>query len=416
MNNRNIILRDKDNSDIGTLTVERESAANVSVVAPVEKSLPETTTAPQRDVAPSDDKLSKISFDVGDLDEDKMTAPSEDDDSGDNIVTKPIKSVDGVEVKQKPGEQKSEKTVTRPTLQKVDGIDSPVPEVHSTRDYTNFPEAIRPLVKKLPNQVFDFVKELYPKLTKSESDLAEVRGKLAEAEKGIVKIPDSYHEHPNAFILDPQFQTTHGNLTKAEFEAQFYTTQLEQLESGEPIQYLAGYDKSGNPVYGDKIARPSAKDKVKLASNVSLAHNYAAQFSQQIESIQKNFSTRHKQETDRITSVMTKLIPWEAEPKLLDDVVVNEKGEKSNVKTFLSKYMEAVPPVFQNHVMSKAWVNTMMVNFLLNQEMAKLRSELDIAKTNQNHQSQAQPTGQFANATSASKFNTKTFNAKDMDD
>jgi hypothetical protein len=366
---------------------------------------------------PADSELSKLRFDVSDLDDDKSTAPSEKEEFEGTFSKLPkldvLKKEEASKDKDASEEHKAEKQPDEVEASSIQNEQKGKVEVGDKRDYTQFPEELRQRLKHFNNKAFDFVaKELYPRLTKSEAALTTAQKQLEDAQKGITKLPDNYYENPQAFTLDPEFQKISANYDKASFEAEFWTQQLERIESGETFQKLLGY-RQGQPVYSEQ-AKPTARDKVEISSFLNSALNYQRDFETQAKALQKNYVSVHKGAADKVQETMAKFIPWEKDSALLNEKIAVNGGQKT-IKEIYEQFMGFVPPQFRSSVMSKAWANLMIVNLIQGNRLAEFDSANKVANTNAQHQAKAQPVGSKAGG-GGDKKSLKVVNTEGMDD
>lgn len=116
------------------------------------------------------------------------------------------------------------------------------------RDYTIFREEDRAWAEKLPNAAFDAVKRRLPELYNAANRAEELEKRLQQN-----NIPESWHQHPNAYLLAPEFQTKQTLYKRAEFEQKHFDKQAIDVENGaETYKMLKGYDaETGEPVFED---------------------------------------------------------------------------------------------------------------------------------------------------------------------
>lgn len=115
------------------------------------------------------------------------------------------------------------------------------------RDYAAFtPEQVE-VLKKLPNGAYQKATKLFGEANEAIKERDEL--KTAGA-------PRMFHEHPQAFVLDPGFQEAQSLSTQADAEYAHYSRQLVAIKSGKPW-YKMGYDaKTGDPRY-TKVEAPT---------------------------------------------------------------------------------------------------------------------------------------------------------------
>jgi len=103
------------------------------------------------------------------------------------------------------------------------------------RDYSNLPDEVVSVLKKLPNQTYNAVREQLPK--------------WYEAFKKQAEIPKHYTQHPEAYKLDTGYNQIQAELETDRFEVGSLKNALVALKQNKPFELLEGYDAEGNPVF-----------------------------------------------------------------------------------------------------------------------------------------------------------------------
>ena len=121
------------------------------------------------------------------------------------------------------------------------------------RDYSDIPEEEKPLWRKMSNdsfnQILPKVKELKVikvSLAKKEEEFSTLRTQLEEAQKGIVRLPENYNEHPAAFVLTPEFKQISNNVNIAQQVYSHWEEQLIAVKGGAKEISILGNDNNGN--------------------------------------------------------------------------------------------------------------------------------------------------------------------------
>lgn len=115
------------------------------------------------------------------------------------------------------------------------------------RDYTAFTPEQVDVLKKLPNGAYQKATKLFAEANEAVKERDELKTSAAG--------PRMFHEHPQAFVLDPGFQEAQALSSQADAEYAHYSRQLVAIKSGKPW-YKMGYDaKTGEPRY-TKVEAP----------------------------------------------------------------------------------------------------------------------------------------------------------------
>ena len=109
------------------------------------------------------------------------------------------------------------------------------------RDYNNLPDEVVSVLKKLPNQTYNAVRDQLPK--------------WYEAFKKQAEIPKHYTQHPEAYKLDKQYTQVQNDLETDRFEVGSLKNALIAIKQNKAFDLLTGYDAEGDPVF--KTVQPT---------------------------------------------------------------------------------------------------------------------------------------------------------------
>jgi len=122
---------------------------------------------------------------------------------------------------------------------------TPEPKAEATtqqgRDYNNLPDEVVSVLKKLPNQTYNAVRDQLPK--------------WYDAFKKQAEIPKHYTQHPEAYKLDKQYTQVQNDLETDRFEVGSLKNALIAIKQNKAFDLLTGYDAQGDPVF--KTVEPS---------------------------------------------------------------------------------------------------------------------------------------------------------------
>jgi hypothetical protein len=193
-----------------------------------------STSLPDQAISLDFDGEDSTSFDVNKLlpkpeattenEAEETTEPAEEQDPFDlpKDVSEAIKST-------KP------KDTTTPTEPKAETT------TQQGRDYNNLPDEVVSVLKKLPNQTYNAVRDQLPK--------------WYEAFKKQAEIPKHYTQHPEAYKLDKQYTQIQNDLETDRFEVGSLKNALIAIKQNKAFDLLTGYDAQGDPVF--KTVEPS---------------------------------------------------------------------------------------------------------------------------------------------------------------
>lgn len=237
-----------------------------------------------------------------------------------------------------------------------------------SRDYSIFKPEDAEFLKATPNQVFDYLKTRLPALYDNEKKSAEYQEQLAKLKEG--RLPDSYYEHPNAYMLTPEFEQLSLKSDRVNFEQQHWMEQLERIESGQPFVELKGYNKQGQPVYSEPREAQS-RDKVFAQQTLMAVQQAAMDIDNKLGSLQQGFGSRHQQDLNLIKEESKKRFPWLSDEKKLQDEITLDDGKKASVKSIIEKAKSVLPASVRNHPLSDVFGNMYAATLMINQEGKK---------------------------------------------
>jgi len=195
-----------------------------------------STTLPDQDISLDFDSNDYTSFDVNKAPEKFIEAstekpaekPSETDTEADPFDL-PKDVSEAMKGLKKPDEPKTPEKLEAPTTQQG-------------RDYSNLPDEVVSVLKKLPNQTYNAVREQLPK--------------WYEAFKKQNEIPKYFTQHPEAYKLDSGYNQIQNELETDRFEVGTLKDALVNLKQNKPFELLTGYDEQGAPVF--KTVNPAS--------------------------------------------------------------------------------------------------------------------------------------------------------------
>ena len=190
-----------------------------------------STTLPDQDISLDFDNGDSTAFDTNKTPEKPVETPAaETTDETAPEETDPFdlpkdvsEAIKATKPSDKPvEEQKTETTTNQTTTQQG-------------RDYSNLPDEVVSVLKKLPNQTYNAVREQLPK--------------WYDAFKKQGEIPKYYTQHPEAYKLDTGYTQIQNELETDRFEVGALKDALISIKQNKPFDLLTGYDAEGNPVF-----------------------------------------------------------------------------------------------------------------------------------------------------------------------
>jgi len=179
-------------------------------------------------------------------------------------------------------------------------------------NYEGFDDAEKQMLKQMSNTAKDFV-------GKRLKQLRELQAKK----------PDSYLQHPKAFVLSPEFTEAAELADQAGFEADHWRKQLINIRNGKKWIALVGYDdKTGAPLYSKEL-NPTDESEIEVSRLMTACGTSKEQAAQKVAALQANFTNMVQADVASINAHRAKHFEWAADPAKLETlkVTIPEMGE-----------------------------------------------------------------------------------------
>ncbi len=183
------------------------------------------------------------------------------------------------------------------------------------RNYDQYPEEIRPVLRALNNKQFA---EFSPKL----KELVDKAGRVKELEERVSSTPQFFYEHPEAYQIMPEYRQLSQDIQYIGFEQQHLADQLVKIKRGEAWQELKGYDsKTGQPVFEER--KPNADATVDYVAETRISQELnkltmlGAQKSQQLAQFQNGYQQSVQRAQADLAEINKRLFPKLEEPDKL---------------------------------------------------------------------------------------------------
>lgn len=263
----------------------------------------------------------------------------------------------------------------------------------SQRDYSIFSPEVAEQLKKAPNQVFDLVKREALAKKELEVKLTDTTKKLEEASKGIVKLPDNYIEHPQAYVFDPQYSKIRASKSLAEKQADHYMNQLARIESGEPWQDITGLDEQGNFTF-QEYQEATIQEKEQIRQKILELRGEAKQADQLINNLRVQHVTKHKALTGAIDAKLKEHCPWLKDDKMFTETKIPYWNGKEMVDMSLKEigeYSEKQLAAVGSNVLVPVVKNLQIALAISNAKVMAFESQKQVTQQIQQDKSTAEP-------------------------
>jgi len=307
------------------------------------------------------------------------------------------KKTEKVEVKEEPKvESKVEPKVEQKPLSTVIMPPGGQPKA---RDYSGFSDAEQKVLKAMSNEAFDYVSAQL----KEKRELEKLKG--AE-----------YMQHPQAFVLDPQFQKLQEDAQYFNQEAKHWEQQLIAIEAGQDWAPIIGWNQDGSPKLGP-VQKATTEAKIRVGQAMNQCMGLAQNTNTQIQQFAGNYQQRVKADNDAIQGELAKRFGWVADPKVLDATIdVPGVGVKS-IKDIRSDFISVFPPYLQNtkgvDIAAHCWAALQCVNA----QNRELQNGKHVAEIKAEEVTRAEPTSTLKPAAAGKAINgVKEFSMEGVED
>ena len=241
---------------------------------------------------------------------------------------------------------------TKPIVE-VKGKETTPPVIPSTqpeaRDYTGLPDELSAILKKTDNGLYNHLKPFVASYRDAVKKSAESEARVTELSKG--RPPENYNEHPQAFILSPQFASVSREVQEAGLVYNHWAAQMDAVENGALKYNSIVRDANGQLVMGPEIAA-DASAKSKLLRNVNWAQGQLQQREAKVAVIQESHKTNYEAAKG-----------WLAQAEQDWFTVVN--NENNPLQPMIKSTLDSFPKAFQSNPMARPLAKSLTLNVRL---------------------------------------------------
>jgi hypothetical protein len=240
------------------------------------------------------------------------------------------------------------------------------------RDYSGIDEKDVPHFKRMSNDAFAAFKPVYQEHKKLKNEVAEKTTKLTETEKQLnelktkgPQLPESYYENPNAYLLDPEFQSSVQDLNTTRAILQHWTKQYEAVAEGaKEFDYLDTDPRTGQLVITGKVPANRGSE-AKLLSYINHAQNLVNNQQVKLQTSMQTHQFKHTENTKQVNTLRETFFNGlykTSEDKAIYEPLVKEK-------------FEMIPPAFRNSPIATMLAESLTMNQVLAQLLDKAAKE-----------------------------------------
>lgn len=234
------------------------------------------------------------------------------------------------------------------------------------RDFSDLDDDEKLIFQKMSNEAYAKLYPLYKEHKTLKPQLETQSKRIAELEKNA--LPANYYQHPNGFILSPEFNQLSEELQVSQVVENHWRTQLKKMEAGEDWQDL---DITDDGKF--KLSEPKPSDgssKVDVLSYYQHAISQRQQAEKNIKGLVDTFGQRH----GKLSSFVKTDIEDRFFPMYKDEIL--KKPESKEVVAALDRVKAAFPEELQNDLL----IGTVSKQAVLIQTLVKALKEVDESK------------------------------------
>lgn len=191
--------------------------------------------------------------------------------------------------------------------------------------------------KNMSKEAYAKLRPVYDEYNKIKPEVEQLRQRAQEVESR--RLPESYAQHEQAFLLHPKFQEGWKEAERLSYEVNYWTEQLKLIEAGEDWEPLASYDPKSGQYYKGQPTKADIDAKIFVQRQMQAAEGYRQKAVGQVQNIQQVHKQLHQQSLSQLQTLEKELFPFYAE----------ENNPHAEV---IKKGYDVLPPAFRNSPMA----------------------------------------------------------------
>lgn len=166
-------------------------------------------------------------------------------------------------------------------------------QARKSRDYSGIPDKLKGSFERMSNEAFDNLKPLFLQAQKDQAELVTVKEQLSKIPKE-GQLPTSYYEHPNAYVLSPEYAQASNNAQQAALVLEHWREQLDNVRSGSKEFQMLGTDPSTGKIIITGKQSVNEKSQSFLESMFFNSDRQANQFQQHLTNASSSHRARYQ--------------------------------------------------------------------------------------------------------------------------
>lgn len=259
-------------------------------------------------------------------------------------------------------------------------------------DYSGFSQEEASALKQMSTGARDFT----IKILKERKELSSQTG-------------GTYLQHPDAYVLDPQFNELNEDVSYAEKEAMHWQDQLIKAQNGEKWRPVEKWDSKGNPVLGAEQP-PTVQAIEQMRMYMNKCNIFADQKRNQLQAFAQNYKSRIQQDTNNIQQERARRFGWVADPKIMESTLVVEDGSEQTVAQVRNTLINLFPPYMRKETGVQVAADLFAAFQIIQQELRDAKSAGAVVQQKVADTFRAEPTTQRGGAAAATQAAGKVIN------
>jgi hypothetical protein len=230
--------------------------------------------------------------------------------------------------------------------------------------------------------------------------VAEVLDKNKELAK---RSDGQWFQHPNAYVLHPEFQQARSEVQAAEAEGNYWAEQLALAKEGKEVTPLIGFDEKGNPRYGPAI-KPDEKGQVEEQLRIALTqcNQVANQRKGDLDKMKKNFKQVMDNDLQVINQERENRFEWVKDPELLKHSLTVDDGKGGQIEKSIDQIRKDVtslfPPYMSSHPAVQTSADLMVALIIARAELAEANNAKQVETIKEKEEERVEPSSEHRKA------------------
>lgn len=259
------------------------------------------------------------------------------------------------------------------------------PDIDPAPPAVEFDEDDKPFLKKMSKEASAHFGKKIVSLKEQVGELTQAKTELEsklEAADG-KKLPDSWHDHEEAYVLSPEFKEVSQKFAAEQKTTAFWHKQLLACKynttSPEGSDFVPYYTmgEDGKPVQVTP-ATHSADHEVTIGDLRMEHYRNQEKLAEQSNKIAADFGKIHKEAATQVEAAINDKRPW-------------IKDTKNPLNKTYTQILEKVPKPYRNHPMAKAFAASTVHVLMLQAKIQEAAKKAEVKKSVADDQKEAGP-------------------------